>query len=163
MPRRRPPLPLRVRRRRRSSTAGTRVLPAVGLVAVLSGCASSSQVLSGTPRAALTTERVIVYTQPPPKFEEIAQFGASRTSVSAAAGERAIAKMIADMRICAARLGANGLLLEDFTEIDSIALAAGAGTQSYTHNGSISLGVGAMLGFQKKVARARAIFVQPPS
>jgi hypothetical protein len=69
--------------------------------------------------------------------------------------------MIESMRDQAARLGANGLLLENFSDSDSLALGTGVGSQTYTHNGSISLGVGGSLGLVKKVARARAIFVAP--
>jgi hypothetical protein len=104
---------------------------------------------------------VQVYTQPPSKFEEIAQLSASRNSVSAADGERAIEIMIAAMRVQAAQLGANGLLLEDFTDANSLSLATGAGTQAYTHNGSVSVGFGGSLGVVKKSAKARAIFVPP--
>jgi hypothetical protein len=38
-------------------------------------------------------------------------------------------------------------------------LGTGVGTQTYTHNASIDLGVGGFLGVVKKTVRARAIFV----
>ncbi|MEO7207156.1 MAG: hypothetical protein ABI145_10275 [Steroidobacteraceae bacterium] len=79
--------------------------------------------------------------------------------MSSAGGERAIAKMIEAMRAQAAALGANGLLLEDFSDSDPIAIGTGVGSQSYTHNASINLDVGGSLGVVKKLARARAIFV----
>jgi hypothetical protein len=128
---------------------------------VLAACASSTQVLTGTPRAAISSAEVRVFTQPPQRFEEIADFTAIRHSVSTAGGERAIAVMIESMRDQAARLGANGLLLENFSDSDSLELGTGVGSQTYTHNGSISLGVGGSLGLVKKIARARAIFVTP--
>ncbi len=86
---------------------------------------------------------------------------ASRRSVSSAGGERAIAKMIEVMRAQAARLGANGLLLEDFSDAQSMSVATGVGSQTYTHNASIDVGIGADLGVVKKIAKARAIFVSP--
>jgi len=135
----------------------------VALIAALVACASSAQVLTGTPRSAIPAAQVRVYTQAPQHFEEIAVFAASRKSVSTAGGERAIARMIESMRNQAAQLGANGLLLENISDSNSFGIGTGVGSQTYTHNGSISLGVGASLGLVNKAARARAIFVGPPA
>jgi hypothetical protein len=132
---------------------------AVSMAATLAACATSSEVLTGVPRSPILPAEVKVYTQAPQSFEEIAVLGASRKSVSSAGGERAIAKMIEAMRAQAAQLGANGLLLEDFSDSDPVAIGTGVGSQTYTHNASIDVGVGASLGVIKKIARARAIFV----
>ena len=129
------------------------------MAATLASCATSSQVLTGVPRSPILPAAVKVYTQAPQRFEEIAVLGASRKSVSSAGGERAIAKMIEAMRTQAAQLGANGLLLEDFSDSDPVAIGTGVGSQTYTHNASIDVGVGGSLGVIKKIARARAIFV----
>src|SRR5580692_2547507 len=132
---------------------------AMALLLTAAGCASSSQTLTGLPRAPLSPSDVRVYTQAPQSFEEIAVLSASRKSVSSAGGERAIEKMIETMRSQAAQLGANGLLLEDFSDSDPVAVGTGVGSQTYTHNASINVGVGGSLGVIKKIARARAIFV----
>jgi hypothetical protein len=132
---------------------------AVSMAATLAACVTSSQVLTGVPRSPILPAAVKVYTQAPQSFEEIAVLGASRKSVSSAGGERAIAKMIEAMRMQAAQLGANGLLLEDFSDADPVAIGTGLGSQTYTHNASIDVGVGGSLGVMKKIARARAIFV----
>jgi hypothetical protein len=129
------------------------------LTSTLIGCATSSQVLTGAPRAPISPAAVRVYTQAPEHFEAIADLSASRKSVTSAGGERAIAKMIETMRAQAAELGANGLLLEDFSDSDPIAIGTGVGSQTYTHNASINVGVGGSLGVVKKIAKARAIFV----
>jgi hypothetical protein len=132
------------------------------LISILAACASSTQVLTGAPRTPISPAEVRVYTQAPQSFEEIAVLGASKNSVSSEGGERAIAHMIESMRTQAARLGANGLLLEDFSDSDPVAVGTGVAAQTYTHNASISLGVGGSLGVVKKAARARAIFVTSP-
>jgi hypothetical protein len=132
---------------------------AATLAAALAACATFSQVLTGVPRSPILPGAVRVYTQAPQSFEEIALLDASRNSVSSASGERAIAKMIEAMRTQAARLGANGLLLEDFSDSDPTAIGTGVGSQTYTHNASIDVGVGGSIGVTKKMARARAIFV----
>ena len=132
---------------------------AVSMAAMLGACATSSQVLTGVPRSPILPAAVKVYAQAPQSFEEIGVLGASRRSVTSAGGERAIAKMIEAMRTQAAQLGANGLLLEDFSESDPVAIGTGVGSQTYTHNASIDVGVGGSVGVIKKIARARAIFV----
>jgi hypothetical protein len=132
---------------------------AIALIPILAGCATSSQILTGSPRAPLPPSDVRVYTQAPKSFEEIAVLGGSRKSVSTAGGERAIEKIIATMKAQAAELGANGLLLEDISDSNAVNLGTGVGSQTYTHNASINVGVGGSLGVVKKTAKARAIFV----
>jgi hypothetical protein len=132
---------------------------AIALIPVLAACATSSRKLTGSPRPPLSPTEVRVYTQAPRSFEEIAVLGASRNSVSTAGGVRAIEKMIETMKSQAAELGANGLLLEDLSDSRAVALGTGAGSQTYTHNASIQLGVGGSLGMVKKTASAKAIFV----
>jgi hypothetical protein len=138
-----------------------RAMLAIPLCLGLAACASSSQMLTGVPRSAVAPAQVRVYTMAPERFEEIAVLDASRKSVSTAGGERAIARMIESMRGQAAQLGANGLLLEDFSDSDPILVGSGVGSQTYTHNASISVGVGGSLGVVKKAVKARAIFVAP--
>jgi hypothetical protein len=134
---------------------------ALSLSVLAAACASSSQMVTGAVRAPIATIEVRVYTQAPASFEEIAVLSASRRSVSSAGGERAIQKMIAGMRSQAALLGANGLLMEDFSDQQNLSLGTSVGSDSYTHNGSISVGAGGSLGVVKKTAKARAIFVPP--
>ncbi len=131
----------------------------LSFVAALAACATSSEVLTGTARPPIPPAAVRVYTQAPEHFEEVAVLSASRKSVSSAGGERAIAKMIEAMRAQAAQLGANGLLLEDFSDSDPVAIGTGVGSQTETHNASINVGVGGSLGVVEKIAKARAIFI----
>jgi len=136
-----------------------RLIFAIALLPMLAGCATSSRTLTGSPRAPLSPTDVRVYTQAPQSFEEIAVLGASRKSVTTAGGLRAVEKMIETMKSQAAEVGANGLLLEDLSDANAVAVATGVGSQTYTHNASIDLGVGASLGVVKKTVKARAIFV----
>jgi len=131
------------------------------LPVLAAGCATSSQIVTGIPRAPVLASEVRVYTQAPPSFEEIAVLHATRKSVTSAGGERAIQKMIAAMETQAALLGANGLLLEDFSDAQGVSLGTGLGSDTYTHNGSISLGIGGSIGIIKKTAKGRAIFIPP--
>jgi hypothetical protein len=134
---------------------------ALMIAATLAGCASSSVVVTGPVRSAISPDAVRIYTSAPERFEEVAVLNASRKAVSSAGGERAINKVIDEMRLQAAKLGANGLLLEDFSDAQSLTVGTGVGSDTYTHNGSISLGVGADIGIIKKTGRGRAIFIAP--
>jgi hypothetical protein len=136
-----------------------RLIFAIALVSMLAGCATSSRTLTGSPRAPLSPTDVRVYTQAPQSFEEIAVLDASRKSMTTAGGLRAIEKMIETMKSQAAEVGANGLLLEDLSDSNAVALGTGVGSQTYTHNASIDLGVGGSLEVDKKTVKARAIFV----
>jgi hypothetical protein len=131
----------------------------IALLPMLAACATSSRTLTGSPRAPLSPADVRVYTQVPQSFEEIAVLDASRKSVTTAGGLRAVEKMIDTMKSQAAEVGANGVLLEDLSDSNAIALGTGVGSQTYTHNASINLGIGGSLGVVKKTVKARAIFV----
>jgi hypothetical protein len=133
----------------------------LGVALMLAGCADSSVMVTGPVRTAISPEEVRIYTSAPGAFEEIAVLTASRKTVSSAGGEKAIDKVIDEMRAEAAKLGANGLLLEDFSDSQSLSLGTGIGSDSYTHNGSISLGVGGAIGVIKKTGQGRAIFIAP--
>jgi hypothetical protein len=136
-----------------------RLIFAIALLSMLAGCATSSRTLTGSPRAPLSPTDVRVYTQAPQSFEEIAVLDASRESMTTAGGLRAVEKMIETMKSQAAEVGANGVLLEDLSDSNAVALGTGVGSQTYTHNASIDLGVGGSLGVVKKTVKARAIFV----
>jgi hypothetical protein len=137
-----------------------RNVASVSVVLALAACASTSVTLTGLTRPSISPEAVRVYTSAPTSFEEVAVLRASRKSVGTG-GERAIEKVIDEMRAEAAKLGANGLLLEDFSDAQSLTLGTGVGSESYTHNGSISLGIGGAIGIIKKTGQGRAIFIAP--
>jgi hypothetical protein len=137
-----------------------RGIASVSAMLALTACATSSVTLTGMSRPSISPEEVRVYTSAPTSFEEVALLRASRKSVGAG-GEKAIEKVIDEMRAQAAKLGANGLLLEDFSDAQSLILDTGVGSDTYTHNGSISLGVGGAIGIIKKTGQGRAIFIAP--
>ena len=95
---------------------GDRFIWVMVMSALIGACSSSSQVLTGMSRAAVSPDAVRVYTRAPARFEEIAVLKASSRGVSTDGGEHAIQKVIRTMKAQAAQLGANGLLLEDFSD-----------------------------------------------
>lgn len=130
-------------------------------LAWLSACTTSAFMLVGSARPPIAAADVKIYTQPPPAFEEVAVVNAYSRSVFQPGGQHSIDTVIARLKQRAAKLGANGLILGDFSDVQTTSLGTGVGTDSYTHNSSISLGVGGAFGIFKKTGRGRAIYVPP--
>lgn len=128
---------------------------------VLLGCASSSHVLVGAPRPAISPDQVRIYTAPPPRFEEIAILDASSKSMFAPGGQRSMDKVIEQLKIQAALLGANGVILEGFSESETASIGTGVGSESYSRSSAVGVGVGGSFGVYKKTGRGRAILVPP--
>ncbi len=137
-----------------------RVSTIVLLLAVSAACAPT-QVLMGTARAPIDPADVVIYSAAPPRFESIAVIRASRRSLIASGGAEAIDELVQRLKEHAARLGANGLILDDFDDQQGVSFGAGLSSESFTHNGSISLGVGGLFGLFKKTGTGTAIYVPP--
>ena len=132
----------------------------VFLFGVNAACAPT-QVLTGIARTPIHPADVVIYSVAPPSFEPIAVIRASRRSLIAAGGAGAIDKVVQRLREHAAKLGANGLILDDFDDQQSLSFGTGVSSDTYTHNGSISLGLGGFFGLFKKTGTGRAIYVPP--
>jgi hypothetical protein len=132
-----------------------------GALALLSACTPSAMLLVGTARPPISAADVKVYDQPPPSFEEVAVVNAWSDSLFRPGGAHATDKVIARLKKEAAKVGANGILLGDFSDAQTSSLGTGLGSDTYTHNSSISLGAGAAIGIFKKTGKGRAIYVPP--
>jgi len=131
----------------------------MSMLAMLSACAPSSHVLVGTARAAISPADVKIYSHAPPQFEEVAILNASSKSVFTPGGQRAIDKVVERLKEQAAKLGANGVILEDFSDRETGSLGTGVGTDSYSRNSAVGVGVGGSLGIFSKTGKGRAIYV----
>ena len=134
-------------------------LAAIALIAGLAACAPSAHVLVGTARPPISPALVKVYSQPPPVYEEIAVLGAYSKSVFNAGGQRTTDKVVARLKAEAAKLGANGLILEGFDQTQTGSIGSGVGSDSYSNHGSVAVGVGGAVGILKTSGQGRAIFV----
>jgi hypothetical protein len=128
----------------------------------VAACSSSSPVLVGQSRPAIPVDQVKVYSHPPPVFEEIAVLNASSKSVFSPGGPQQIDKVVERLKEQAAQLGANGVILEGFSDAQTASLGTGVGSQSYSRNSAVGVGVGGTFGIFKKTGKGRAIFVPPP-
>jgi hypothetical protein len=129
------------------------------LLGLLAACsASSSHVMVGTARPAITPEQVKIYYEPPPQYEQIATLDASSGSMfgsEQSKTDEAIGKLKAE----AAKLGANGILLQSVEKHQSGSIGVGVGGASYGGNSSVGTGVGGSGGLYNKNARGLAIYV----
>ena len=130
---------------------------AIGLAA----CAPSSHILVGAARAPISPSDVKLYLQPPPSFQEVAILNASANSMFGTGGQGSVDKVIQRLKEEAAKLGANGIILEGMSDRVTGSLGGGSGSSSYSGNSAVGVGVGGSLGIFKKTAQGRAIFVSP--
>jgi hypothetical protein len=132
---------------------------ALGLMAA---CAPSSHVLVGKSRPPIASSQVMVYSQAPQqRFEEIAILNASSKSMFNAGGQRTTDKVVERLKMEAAQLGANGIVLEGFDQTQSGSIGTGVGSESYSRHSSVGVGVGGSVGIFKTTGKARALYVLP--
>jgi hypothetical protein len=99
---------------------------AVG-IAMLCACAASvSTIVTGKERPAIYSDQVKVYSSPPKKYEDVAIISGSSSSGGTA--QRQTNNVIVGLREQAAKLGANGILIQS-------AGAQNAGAVVYPNNG----------------------------
>jgi hypothetical protein len=129
-------------------------------IAAIAACAASqSFVLTGTARPPISPSEVRIFSQPPPIFQEIAILNASSNSVLTPGGQQTVDKVITRLKEQAAKLGANGIILEGFSDRVTGSLGTGVGSSSVSSNSAVGVGVGGSLGIYKKSGQGRAIFV----
>ena len=135
-------------------------LGAAALVAVLLlGCATSSHVMIGTARPPISPASVRIYLQPPEKYEQIATLDATSQGSFAITSQQNMDKAIARLKEEAAKLGANGVLLQGVQDQQSGSIGTGVGSSSYGPGSSTGVGVGGSFGIYNKAVRGIAIFV----
>jgi hypothetical protein len=130
-------------------------------LALMAACAPSSHVLVGTARPPIAPSQVTIYSHAPQQFEEIAVLNASSKSMFNAGGQSSTDKVVERLKMEAAQLGANGIILEGFDQRQTGSFGTGVGSDSYSRNSSVGVGVGGSFGLFKTTGKARAIYVPP--
>ena len=127
------------------------------------GCASTSKVMLGQPRPAIAPEQVRVYYAPPPgRYVEIALLETSSGGFTYGEQNK-MDSVIGKLRVEAARLGANGVLVQDTASgYGGSSVGVGVGGGSFGRRSHIGGGVGVSISPTPKYARAIAIHVDNP-
>ncbi|HEV2228426.1 MAG TPA: hypothetical protein VGR86_05670 [Steroidobacteraceae bacterium] len=133
------------------------------LAAVLAcaACATSSHVLIGTARPPIPPESVRVYYTPPPKYEEIAHISASSQGSLALTSQQNMDKAIQRLKEEAAKVGANGILLQGVQDTQSGSIGLGGGSTSFGPGSAVGVGGGGSFALTSKVAQGIGIYVPP--
>jgi hypothetical protein len=136
-------------------------LLAVTVFVSMSGCAPTAQVLVGPGGVPISVEQGVIYQQPPANSRDVAILKASSHSVFSPGGPAATDLVVQRLKVRAAQLGANGLVLQGFSDSQSASLGTGVGSESYSRSSSVGVGAGASFGIFKKSGEALAIYVPP--
>lgn len=130
---------------------------------LLVACSTSSKIVTGNVRPALDPAQVRIYSKPPARFEEIGVIEANSRGSMAFGMQAQTDKVIERLKVEAAALGANGVLLEDFGKTGGATLGTGLGSATGSSSGSgISLfgaSIGLSTDLENRVGKGRAIFV----
>ena len=126
----------------------------LGIVMASVGCASS-HILVGKARPPISPEQVKIYLRPPAKYEEIAILEASSKSSWAVTQQGKMNKAIERLKEEAARLGANGILLQG----SGTEYGASVNTGSATTTSNTSYGTGVSVLVMHMAVSGLAIFV----
>jgi hypothetical protein len=142
-----------------------RYFPASAAVLValcLTACATS-HVLVGKARPPITPDQVQIYIQPPAThFEEIAQLSTSSQGSFSFTAQGKTDAVINRLKAEAAKLGANGVILQGIGDQPSGSVGTGGGSTSYSGGGVVGGGVGINLETTRKIGGGMAIFVGAP-
>ncbi len=87
---------------------------------------------------------------------------ASSDSVLGTGGQKSVDKVIERLKLEAAKLGANGVVLEGFRDSETGSLGTGVGSESFSGHSAVGVGVGGSLGIHKKTGHRDAIYVPDP-
>ena len=130
------------------------------LAATLLAACASSHVMIGKARPPISPEQVQIYTRPPTvPYEEIARLETSSQGSFSFTAQGKTDAVIKRLKAEAAKLGANGVLLEGIGDQASGSIGTGGGSTSYSGGSSVGGGVGIGVGLSKKVGGGIAIYV----
>lgn len=128
---------------------------AVALAALLGACATS-HVLLGKARPPISPDQVQIYDHPPTgPYQEIARLDTSSQGSFSFTAQAKTDAVIRRLKAEAAKLGANGVLLEGIADQVSGSIGTGAGAGSYSGGG----GIGINAGLSRKIGGGLAIYV----
>jgi hypothetical protein len=133
---------------------------------VLCGCAShptSTYVLVGTQRPAIDPAQVKLYIRPPAKYEEVALVSADSKHAGARGAQAKMDAAVQRLKVEAAKLGANGIILSGVGDryAGSVGYGFGSATAYGTGSSVTAYGAGSTVSAPVyiKTASGTAIFV----
>jgi len=134
----------------------------VGCLAIsLSGCVTS-HVMLGKAHPPIPPSQVKIYFGwPKTPFERIAILDTSSRASLAITAQGKMDKVIERLKDEAAKLGANGVVLEGVGDRPAGEIGTGIGQSTFSGNGALGLGIGFSGAIYQKVGHGIAIYVEP--
>ena len=136
-----------------------RILAACVFSIIVASCASS-HIMIGQARPAIPVDQVKLYLRPPAKYQEIAIIDASSRGAFAFSDQSKMDKAVQRLRVEAASLGANGILLEGAGEQFGGTVNSGNATATTVNGTTNAYGSGVAVPVILKVANGVAIYVE---
>jgi hypothetical protein len=129
------------------------------IVVLLSACASS-HVMIGKARPPITPDSVQIYMQPPAgKYEQIAILNTSSAGSFSFTAQSKTDSVIKRLKEQAARLGANGVILQGMGDLAGGSVGVGGGQDSYSRSSAVGVGLGGSFQMSHKAGTGLAIYV----
>jgi len=129
-------------------------LAVAAAVMTLAACASS-HVIVGVRRPAISPGDVVIYLSPPAKYEEIALINTTSRGSWSLSAQKQTDWVVERLKVEAATLGANGVLLQSVSERQGSSIVTGTSARS----GGGALAVGSVVGISDHAGTGIAIFV----
>lgn len=134
----------------------------VALAALSIAACATSHVMIGKVRPPISPDEVRIYQRPPDApYEEIARIDASSQGSFSFTAQGKTDAVIKRLKTEAAKLGANGVLLQGIADQASGSIGTGGGRESYSSSSSFGGGIGISAGLNRKVGGGVAIYVGP--
>jgi len=132
----------------------------VAAILIFTAACTTSHVMIGKARPPISPEQVVIYTRPPEMpYEEIARIETSSQGSFSFTAQGKTDAVIRRLKEEAAKLGANGVLLEGIGDQASGSIGTGGGSTSYSSHSSVGGGVGIGVGLSRKAGGGLAIYV----
>lgn len=131
------------------------------LVAGMLAACTSSHLLVGQARGAISPDQVQVYLRPPAQFEEIALVESSSRASFAITAQARMDKVIERLKKEAALLGANGIVIQSVADQSSGSVGSGFATTTAAGSTTRVVGTGISATILSKGGSAIAIYVAP--
>jgi hypothetical protein len=127
----------------------------------MTACAASNQ-LAGGARPPTSPDQVHLYLEPPAhEYDQIAVLSASSKRSFSFSAQRKADVVIRRLKEQAAKLGANGIVLQGISDESSGSIGTSVGTQYEGARGTVDLGLGVSSLMLQRYGRAIAIYLAP--
>jgi len=130
-------------------------------IAALTACATS-QVMIGKARPPISADQVRIYLEAPAApYDKIAFLESSSARSLSWGGDAKTEVVIERLKRAAAKLGANGVLLQSMDDEAVASVGGDVGTTHESNHGTVDFGVGSFTSGNQKAGSGLAIYVEP--